>query len=68
VREVAMTGENEQRLREHGLIVGPELPSEYSDFIETLEAEEVDMIIDINRRAIEASLPTAPITGAIVPL
>jgi hypothetical protein len=63
-----MIGENEQRLREHGLIVGPELPSEYSDFIEALTGEEVDMIISMNQRAIEANLPIAPITGAIVPL
>lgn len=64
-----MTGDNEQRLRENGMIVGPELPPEYSAFIEQeLTAEDVETLISINERAIKAGLPTAPITGAIVPL
>jgi hypothetical protein len=70
VKEVAMPGENEQRLRDHGIIAQGELPTEYSELIEGLEESEVDALISINEKLIDSGIPLEPVTGRqfIVPL
>jgi hypothetical protein len=51
-------GEKEQLLRKQGLIAGPELPREYSEFIEGLSDEEVEVLVGLKRRLDEAGIPT----------
>jgi hypothetical protein len=48
----------EKTLRDEGLIEGPDLPSEFSAFIEELSEEEVDVLVNLKRRLDKAGIPT----------
>jgi hypothetical protein len=49
-------GENEELLRQYGLVEGPELPSEYSEFLEGLSREEIEVLVNLKQRLDEAGL------------
>lgn len=68
VKEMAM--DNRERLKAEGLIAETELPPEYYEVIDSLEPGEVEMLISLNQRLIDAGIPTTPLTGkqSIVPL
>jgi hypothetical protein len=48
----------EKTLRNAGLIEGPDLPSEFSSFIEELSEEEVEVLVNLKRRLDKAGIPT----------
>jgi hypothetical protein len=58
-------GDNEQLLRERGLIEGPKLPPDYSAFIESLSEEELRVLVELKRRLDEAGIPTATLRVAM---
>jgi hypothetical protein len=58
-------GAKERVLREHGLVAGPELPREYSEFIEGLSDEEVEVLLDLKRRLDDAGIPTTTLAMAM---
>ncbi len=55
-----MNGDNEQTLRDEGLIAGHELSSDYSAFIEGLSTEDVQMLVNLKQRAEDAGIQVAP--------
>jgi hypothetical protein len=55
----------EETLRDAGLIEGPELPKEFSAFIEELSDEEVDVLVNLKRRLDDAGIPTTTLQVAM---
>lgn len=55
----------EETLRNAGLIEGPELPSEFSAFIEELSDEEVEVLVNLKQRLDKAGIPTTTLRVAM---
>lgn len=62
------TSGNAERLRSEGLIDDSEgpLPDEYYAVIDQLTAEEIDALVSLRGRLVDAEIPTAPLTQSLL--
>jgi hypothetical protein len=57
--------DNRDRLRNAGLIADTELPAEYYEVIDNLEPEEMQALLSLKQRLVDAGIPTAPLTAPV---
>jgi hypothetical protein len=57
--------DNRDRLREAGMIADMPLPDRYYEVIDSLESHEIDVLIALRQRLVDAGIPTVPLTAPV---
>jgi hypothetical protein len=57
--------DNREALRSAGLIADTELPAEYYEVIDSMEPAEVEALLALKQRLVDAGVPTAPLTAPV---